>query len=231
MLPISSAAWSRCPQVVPSQTFIAAMSSRAAHDRLADQEPGRELDVVPRGAHGHGERRAVDPDAERLLGREQVGPAGRHARARQSRRAAAVGHRDPHHAPRAVRPDKVPPLEQVPFISAYAGQPAEQPQPGPSRPRQPAGRRAAAARLDNSKKRRSQRQAGVAAAAEAEPGGASRRHRPFSILPSFLPFVLDGLDQKRAECAGGPWASDGPRPCPIISPGERDGGAPHSLRA
>ena len=28
MFPISSSLWSRCPQVVPSQTFIAAMSSR-----------------------------------------------------------------------------------------------------------------------------------------------------------------------------------------------------------
>src|ERR1700735_2012257 len=45
-------------------------------DRLADQEAGRELDVVARGAHGHGQRRAVDPDAERLLARGQAG-AGR----------------------------------------------------------------------------------------------------------------------------------------------------------
>ena len=76
MLPISSGEWSRCPQVVPSQTFMAAMSSGAADDRLADQESGRELNVVARGAHGQGERRAVHPDAQRLLGGQQVGPAG-----------------------------------------------------------------------------------------------------------------------------------------------------------
>jgi hypothetical protein len=29
MLPISPSAWSRCPQVVPSQTFIPVMSSRS----------------------------------------------------------------------------------------------------------------------------------------------------------------------------------------------------------
>src|SRR5439155_24873979 len=43
------------------------------HDALPIS-PGRQVDVVARSAHRHGERLAVHPDLQRLLGREQVGP-------------------------------------------------------------------------------------------------------------------------------------------------------------
>jgi hypothetical protein len=50
-----------------------------ARDPLGHQEPGGELHVVPRCAHGDGERRAVEPDLERLLDHDLV--AARLARA------------------------------------------------------------------------------------------------------------------------------------------------------
>jgi hypothetical protein len=45
---------------------------RAAYDALADQEPGHQVQVVARRPHGQGQRLAADPDAERLLGGQQV---------------------------------------------------------------------------------------------------------------------------------------------------------------
>jgi hypothetical protein len=57
---------------------------RADH-RIADQESGRQLDVISRRVHGHGQRAAVHPDAERLLRREQVraGPSAARKRVRR----------------------------------------------------------------------------------------------------------------------------------------------------
>src|SRR5690606_1048960 len=43
-------------------------------DPLADQEAGDELEVVPRRAHGDGEGAPVQPDLQRLLTSEYVGP-------------------------------------------------------------------------------------------------------------------------------------------------------------
>lgn len=51
------------------------VGGRADHC-LADQEPGRELDVIVGRAHRHRQRGAVDPDAEWLLARQQVSAPG-----------------------------------------------------------------------------------------------------------------------------------------------------------
>ena len=68
----------------------------AAHDRLPDEEAGRQLDVVPRRPHRHGERGPAHPDPQRLLGGEQVGPRrGRGARGPAGTVRVRRGHRDP----------------------------------------------------------------------------------------------------------------------------------------
>ena len=41
---------------------------------LAEQEARRQVDVVARGPHGHGQRDPADPDLQRLLHRQQVRP-------------------------------------------------------------------------------------------------------------------------------------------------------------
>jgi hypothetical protein len=45
----------------------------AGDHALRDEEPGGEFDVVARGAHRDGERRASDTDLERLFDRERIG--------------------------------------------------------------------------------------------------------------------------------------------------------------
>ena len=55
---------------------------------LGEQEAGGQIDVVTWSAHRHGERRAVHPDRQRFLGREQIGPVLRIA-----------GYRHPQHSP------------------------------------------------------------------------------------------------------------------------------------
>jgi len=45
------------------------------HDALADQEARGQIEVVAGGPHGQREGLAADPDAQRLLGGQQVGPA------------------------------------------------------------------------------------------------------------------------------------------------------------
>ena len=57
-----------------SHILISCTASSRPEQSLGEQEPGRQVDVVPWGAHRHGERLAVHPDLQRLLGREQVGP-------------------------------------------------------------------------------------------------------------------------------------------------------------
>ena len=57
----------------------------AGDDALAEQEPGGQFEVVPRGPHGDHERAAVHPDFQRRLDRNHVKhdllvrPADRHA--------------------------------------------------------------------------------------------------------------------------------------------------------
>ena len=50
------------------------------NDALADQEAGRQVDVVAGRAHGHADGLTADPDAERFFGGEQVGALGNRGR-------------------------------------------------------------------------------------------------------------------------------------------------------
>src|SRR5690606_22096252 len=50
--------------------------ARGGDHALAHQEPGGELEVVPGRPHGDGDRPAVHPDLQRLLGGEHVHPVG-----------------------------------------------------------------------------------------------------------------------------------------------------------
>src|ERR1019366_2297606 len=71
------------------RTRIASMLSLPhTPQALGEQDPGGQVDVVPRGTHRHRQRLAVHPDLERLLDRQQVGPVLRHTR-----------YRDPQHPP------------------------------------------------------------------------------------------------------------------------------------
>src|SRR6185437_852383 len=75
----------------------------AFDDALAEQEAGRQVDVVARSAHGQCDRLAVDPDAERLFSREQVRALGYGLA-----RGARFGQPDPPHQPTrrpATHPD------------------------------------------------------------------------------------------------------------------------------
>ena len=60
--------------------LIDAMSAGAGDDALADQEAGREVDVVAGCPHGQADGLTADPDAEWLLGGQQVGTLAAPAR-------------------------------------------------------------------------------------------------------------------------------------------------------
>jgi len=124
MLPISLSLWSRCPQVVPSQTFIAAMSSRPRTIASPTRKPAANSTSSP------GVRMvmvsAVPPT--RI-------PSGSSAASRSALAEAVTRAGPPEPSPpepaagtvtrttrrRAVRPDTKTASSQVPVISAYAG--------------------------------------------------------------------------------------------------------------
>ena len=73
-------------------------SSARPDDALGEQEAERQVEVVPGGPHRDGQRRPsaprADPDLQRLLGRQRVGPAdrftGRVASSRHTRRRSVA---------------------------------------------------------------------------------------------------------------------------------------------
>ena len=132
MLPISPSAWSRCPQVVPSQTFMPAMSSAAATIASPTRNPAASSMSSP------GVRMVMVSAAPSTRMPSGSSPASRSARAVADTKPAGESVTRTTRR-RAVRPDNVPPLARLPpFQRTPAGWPQRVTGPGRaagSRPR------------------------------------------------------------------------------------------------
>ena len=101
MFPISSSLWSRCPQVVPSQTFIAAMSSRPRTIASPTRKPAASSTSSPgvRIVMVSAVPSTRIPSGSSAASRSARAEAVTRARGSAGTARVRRGHRDPQHPP------------------------------------------------------------------------------------------------------------------------------------